>query len=366
MKVVMIGQKGIPALFGGIERHVEEVSCRLAQKRNYQVFVYARTYYTPKRVREYKRVNIVHLPTIQTKHLDTISHVFLATCHALLKIKPDVIHYQGVGPALCLWIPKLFSPQTKVVFTFHCRDYFHKKWGKIAQLSLSLGEKIGCYFADEVIPTDLEVQKYIARKYNKKTHFIPHGVNQEKYQPAKLIKKWGLEKDNYILVVSRLIPHKGIHYLINAYQRIKTDKKLVVVGPSFYTQEYENKLKKIAQDNPRILFLGAQSGKVLDELYSNAFIFVHPSEQEGLPLVVLEAASFGRPLLLSDIGTHQNMFKDLPFFFKSKNTKDLKKNLEFLLNSPQLAYQRGKKLKEYSWQNYDWNKVVERIILRYI
>jgi len=371
MKIVMIGQKGIPTLFGGIERHVEEVSCNLAQRMDstgspYQVFVYARSYYTPKRIKKYKKVNVVHLTSLKTKHLDAISHTFLASWHAIFKIKPDVIHYHGIGPALCVWIPKFFSPRTKVVFTFHCRDYFHKKWGGFAQLSLKIGEMIGCYLADEVIPVSLEIQEYIKKKYNRKTNFIPHGVSQEKYISAEIIKKWDLEKDNYLLVVSRLIKHKGIHYLIEAFKKIKTDKKLVIVGPCFYTEEYEKKLKEMAKNDSRILFLGTQHGKALKELFSNAYFFVNPSEQEGLPFTVLEAASFNKTLLLSDIDIHQKMFEDLPFFFENKNIKNLKEKIEFLLKNSQIVYQRAKKLKDYARENYNWDKAVERTILRYI
>ena len=139
MKIAMIGQKGIPTLFGGIERHVEKISCSLARKKNREVFIYARSYYTPKKIKKFKGVNVIHLPSIQTKHLDTISNVFFASWRAIFKIKADVIHYHGIGPTLCLWIPKLFSPKTKVVFTFHCRDYFHKKWGWLARFALRFG-----------------------------------------------------------------------------------------------------------------------------------------------------------------------------------------------------------------------------------
>lgn len=369
MKIVMIGQKGIPTLFGGIERHVEEVSLRLAEKKEaglpYQVFVYARPYYTLKQIKEYKGVNIIHLPSWQSKHLDTISHVFLATWHALFKIKPDIIHYHGIGPALCLWIPKLFSRRTKIVFTFHCRDYFHQKWGLIARLSLKTGEIIGCLLADKIIAVSPELKKYVQEKYQRKVSCIPHGINQERCLPAKLIKQWGLEKNNYILAVSRLIPHKGIHYLIDAYQGIKTDKKLVIVGPSFYTQDYEKKLKGMYKNNPNILFLGSQNGRVLKELFSNAYIFVHPSEQEGLPITVLEAASFGRPLLLSNIPAHQNMFGNLPFFFKNKNIKNLREFLKFALENPLVISQKARKIRAYALKKYSWDEVVERIILIY-
>jgi len=371
MKIAMIGQKGIPALFGGIERHVEEVSCCLVKKMDltgslYQVFVYARSYYTPKTVKKHKKVNVIHLPSIRTKHLDTITHVFLASWHAVFKLKPDVIHYHGVGPALCLWIPKLFSPQTKVIFTFHCQDYFHQKWGKFAQLSLKAGEMIGCYLADEIIPVSVELEKYIKIKYNQSVKFIPHGVNREKNIPAKSIKRWGLKKNNYILAVSRLIRHKGLHYLIKANKKIDTEKKLVIVGPAFYTQDYEKELKKIAKDNPKILFLGAQQGKILKELFSNAYVFVNPSEQEGLSLAVMEAGSFGNSLILSKIQSHQDMFGNLPFFFKNKSVKDLKNKLRLILDNSSSSYQRGVKIQKYCKQNYNWNEVVEKITLKYV
>jgi len=365
MKIVMIGQKGIPTLFGGIERHVEEISCHLAKKNDYQVFVYARNYYTPKKIKTYQKVNVIHLPSLKTKHLDAISHVFLSSWHAIFKIKPDIIHYHGIGPALCVWIPKIFSPKTKVVFTFHCRDYFHKKWGIIARLFLKTGEIIGCLMADKIIAVSNEIKKYVAKKYKREASFIPHGIKKEKRVTTQYIKKWGLEKNNYILAVSRLIRHKGLHYLIKAYQEIKTNKKLVIVGPSFYTSDYENEIKKIAENNPNIIFLGAQQGKILKALYSNTCLFVNPSEQEGLPLTVLEAASFGRPLLLSNIDIHCLMLKDFPFFFKNKSIVDLKKNLKFILDNPQTALNKGEKTKNYAWQNYNWDKVVEKIVLKY-
>ena len=364
MKIAMIGQKGIPTLFGGIERHVEGLSYALV-KENHQVFVYARTYYTPKKTKQYQGIEIIHLPSIRTKHLDAISHVFLASWHAVFKIKPEVIHYHGIGPAFCLWIPKLFSPRTKIIFTFHCRDYFHQKWGKFAQISLKLGEMIGCSLADEIIAVSFDLKKYIKKTYHREAEYIPHGVEINKYLTPNLIKKWGLEKNGYLLVVSRLIAHKGIHYLIKAYQQIKTDKKLVIVGPSFYTQAYENKLKKLARNENRIIFLGAQSGNSLKELFSNAYVFIHPSKQEGLPLTVLEAGSFNCPLLLSEIPAHKKIFQDLPFFFKNKNIRDLKEKLEFILKNPKLASQRAKQIKNLARQNYNWDKVVERIILKY-
>ena len=365
MKIAMIGQKGIPATFGGVERHVEEISVRLAKNKGYQVFVYARYYYTAKKNRQYKKVQIIHQRSIKTKHLDTISNTLFSTLHAIIKLKPDVIHYHGIGPALCLWIPKILSPRTKVIFTFHCRDYFHQKWGRIAQWSLKLGEIIGCHFADQILVVSDELKKYVREKYHINSTLVPHGANIEKYLAPKIIKKWGLKKDNYVLVVSRLIPHKGVHYVLKAFQNLATDKKLVIAGAGFYTDNYEKKLKAIAGQDSQYLFLGNQKAPALKELYSNAFLLIHASEQEGLPLVVLEAASFGKAMLLSDIVEHKSMFNQLPFFFESKNIADLRYQLKAILKKSYLVKQKGQKIKQYSLKHYSWDKTVKNIIACY-
>ncbi len=364
MKIAMIGQKGIPATFGGVERHVEEISYRLAQQ-GYSVYVYSRPYYTPKSKVMYRKVNIVSIPTLRTKHLDAISHTFLATWHAMLFLKADVIHYHAIGPALCSWIPKFFTPHIKVVFTFHSRDYFHQKWGILARLFLMLGEKVGCLCADQILAVSEDIQQYIKKTYNKPSAFIPHGSTKERYLSPVKIKKWGLKRDSYVLVVSRLIPHKGIHYIVKAFQRLKTNKKLAIAGSGFHTDSYEESLKAMVKDDKRIMFLGNVQGRALKELYSNAFLLVHPSEQEGFPLVVLEAASFGKALLLSNIPEHKKIFAQLPFFFRNKNVSDLRNQLQAALKNSKLVKQKGRSIREYSLANYDWEKSCRTIISSY-
>lgn len=366
MKIAFIGQKGIPTLYGGVERHVEEIACGLAKKKGYEIYAYARPYYTPKRLKKYKGVNLINLPSLKTKHLDAISHTLLATLHTIFKLKPQVVHYHAIGPAWCLWLVKVLSPKTKIVFTYHCKDYFHKKWGLIARLSLKFGERIGCQVADEIIAVSDELREYVEEHYDRKVHYIPHGVEAFKNLPAKTIKrKWGLEKDNYILVVSRLIRHKGIHYLIEAYQKLETDKKLVITGPAFFTCDYEKEVREMAKDNKNIVFTGGQKGRTLKELYSNAYAFVNPSQHEGFPMVVMEAGSFGKPLLLSNLRCHKDMFETWPVFFKSRDVKDLSRQLEFVLTHPKEIRQRAKRIKTYCRQYYSWKEIVEKTALRY-
>jgi len=365
MKIAMIGCKGIPTRYGGVERHVEEVSICLAQKKDYQVYVYARPYYTFKNTKKYKGVNIINLYSLATKHLDAITHSFLASLHAIFILKTDVFHYHAIGPAWCIWVPKILAPSKKIIFTFHCRDYFHQKWGRLARFSLKFGEVMGCFLADDIITVSPELKEYVRDVYHREATFIPHGSTKEKILTPKIIKKWNLKKNNYILVVSRLIRHKGIHYLIKAYQNIKPDKKLVIVGPSFYTADYERELKEMTAGDKNIIFLGAQKGKALKELYSNAYTFVSPSEIEGFPLVVIEAAAFGRSLLLSNIRPHTDMFAKLPFFFKNKNIKDLEKKLRFVLDEPALISERAREIKNYSQEHYNWHSIVDKTVLKY-
>ena len=363
MKIAMIGQKGIPTLFGGVERHVEEISCRLADK-GYQVFAYVRPYYTSRKKKKYHKVELIHLPAWQNKFLDTPLHVISSIFHAAFKLKPEVLHFHGIGPALFIGLAKIITPKTKIVFTFHCRDYFHKKWGFFSRLILRTGEWMGCNLADEILAVSPELQKYIWKNYKKESLLASHGVQEEKVLAPQILSS--MKKDSYLLAVTRLIPHKGIHYLIQAYQKIETDKKLVIAGDSFHTEAYQERLHELAKNHPNIIFLGNQKGRRLKELYSNAYLYVHPSEQEGLPLTVLEAASFGLPMLLSNIPEHKSILDSIPLFFKNKDVADLRKKLEFALNHPKEMKQKGKLTKKEAQKRYNWDQTVEAAISSYV
>ena len=186
MRIAMIGQKGIPAIYGGIERHVEELSVELV-KQGHDVVVYARTWFTDKKIKNYQGIKIKHTPTLRTKHLDAIIHTFTSTIHALLFQKPDIIHYHGVGPALLAWMPRLLSPKTKVVVTMHCLDRYHQKWGIFARFMLRIGEWAGCAFAHQVISVSKTIQSYCLNEYQKSTTYIANGVRASEHQNYSLI-----------------------------------------------------------------------------------------------------------------------------------------------------------------------------------
>ena len=363
MKIYFIGQKGIPAKFGGVEKHVEDLSTRLV-KAGHEVFVYTRTNYTDKNLKKYRGVNLISLPTFATKHLDAITHTFRA-CFDLAKREVDIIHFHSIGPSSLIWLAKLLKPGVPVVFTFHTKCYEHKKWGRLAKMYLKFSELIACRSANKIITISPSLTSYAKSKYGINSVYIPNGVSLPKTIKANKIKKWGLKKDSYILTVTRLVGHKGVQYLIDAYKKLKTSKKLVIVGDGAYTDNYVKDLKASAEGNKNIIFTGNQVGDELAELFSNAYLFVQPSESEGLSIALLEAMSYVRCVLVSDIKENTDVTKNCGFSFKTKNVKSLQLKLIYLLKHPSLVRKYGLLAKAEINKNYNWSKLVVSTIKIY-
>jgi len=369
MKIAMIGQKGIPALYGGVEKHVHDLSLRLAK--NNDVTVYSRKWYSKNLDTNFEGVNIVYTPTIHTKHLDAIVHTFSSTIHALFQ-KYDVIHYHGVGPSLLSWIPRIFAPKTKVVTTFHSIDRYHQKWNFIAKFALRLGEKTACTFAHKTISVSESIKLYCLNEFNKETVYIPNGVNEINHEVgSEKIKQFSLEKNQYFVMVSRLVPHKGAHFLIEAFHKLKAQNpdnektqklKLAIVGGSAYTDNYIKKLHIQASNVNDIIFTDFQSGKTLEELYANSLALVHPSLNEGLPITVLQAMSYAIPTLVSTIPEHLELIKNPKMLFKENDVEALKNSLYNFLNlSEEERSKMGQENKETIHKNYSWNVIVPQI-----
>ncbi len=369
MRIAYIGQKGIPVKTGGVERYVEEVSTRMA-KNGHEVFVYARNNYTEKKIQEYDGVKIIHLPSIPTKNLDAISHTFLATIHALFQ-NYDIIHYHSIGPTSLSVIPKLFKRKTPLIATFQCQDYFHKKWGRFAQAYLRFSERLTCVVPDETIAVTKQIQTYAKEKYQKDLIYIPNGAEIKFNYNAEVLGEWNLQKNNYILSVSRLVRHKGIHYLIEAFndlceKNLNQGKKLVIVGGGAFTDDYVQYLKALAGKNKEIVFTGTVSGEKLEQFFSHCFLFVQPSESEGMSLALLEAMGYGKAILVSDILENVNVLKGSGFVFENKNKDDLKNKLEEILNNPEKAELAGLESQKIARDFYDWDKIVDQIEALYL
>jgi len=359
MKIAYIGQKGLPTKFGGIERHVENLAINMADL-GHDIFVYTRPWYTDKELTKFEGVNLISLPSIKTKHFDAISHTFFSSIHSLFK-DYDIIHYHGVGPALMTWIPRIFKFKTKVIVTFHCKDRMHEKWGKGARFFLRLGEFFAVKFAHETITVSKVLKEYCYNTYKEQTTYIPNGTVLPEITGENIInEKFDLRSKEYFFIAVRLVKHKRLDLLIEAFKKIKTDKKLVIAGGSAFTDQYVQQLKKIAADDPRIIFTGYQSGEALEQLFSNALLFVHPSDLEGLPITVLESMSYGVPAVVSNIPEHLELIPDeleKYLVFKQGDADDLKNKIERLMENTNWLPTFGQRLRESVKEEYNWPSI---------
>lgn len=351
MTIAFIGQKGIPAKNGGVDRHVENLARFLAMKGE-NVIVYNRKNYLANNIEEWNGVKLVYLPFINCQNLATITHGFLATIDAI-KRKVDVIHYHGIGPSLLAWIPRVFAPKIKVVATLHSFDYGNDKWSGFAKSMLKLGEGSMCHYAHEIIVLTETMHDYLLQRHGRESFVIPNGAYINSDQGTDKLNEFGLESKKYILSVSRLIRLKGLQYLIPAFKEIKSDEKLVIVGDG----DYLPKLKKLAAGDQRIIFTGNQTGKTLDQLYTNAKLFIQSSEMEGLSISLLEAMAHGLPCLTSEIIANQQAAGETAIYFTSKDIKNLEEKLNYCLTNPEKMVEIGRAGRERAKNIFNWEKI---------
>lgn len=368
-KVAMIGHKRIPSREGGVEIVVYELARRMVEK-GYKVDAYNRRgshvsgkKFVEKIGKNYRGIRILTIPTFESSKLNAIVYSFLATIRALFG-KYDVIHFHAEGPCTMIWIPKLFG--IRCVATIHGLDWQRAKWGSFATKVLKFGEKMAVKYADEIIVLSENMKEYFQKEYGRKTVYIPNGISKpEKREIDEISKRWNLEKDSYILFLARIVPEKGAHYLIEAYKQLKTDKKLVIAGGSSHSSEYYKELKKLAANKEDIIFTDFVGGLVLEELFSNAYCFVLPSDIEGMAIGLLEAMSYGNCCLVSDIKENVEVVEEHALHFKHSDCNDLKKQLENLLDNPNKVQQYKKKAADYICEKYSWDKIVDETVKLY-
>lgn len=364
MKIAFIGQKGIPAKSGGVEKHVEKLSARLAAL-GHDVTVYVRPHYTDPALTEWGGVRLVSIPSIRTKHLDAISHTFFSTMHAMFS-DYDVIHYQSIGPSTLSFIPRVLKHTARVVATFHSRDYFHAKWNRLAKMFLLFAERLTCTIPEATIVVSRGMAEYARSRYGVEGVYIPNGAEGEKVETTEFLRAFGLKENRYVLTVSRLIRHKGIHYLVKAFQELEdTGKlpnnfKLVIVGTHAETPEYEQYLKTMSAGRENILFLGEQTGQALAELFSHAALFVQPSEDEGLSIALLEAMSYGLPVVASDIDGNHEALDGAGAYFEPKDVEGLKSEMAALLARPDEMKLLGSLARVRAQGSYSWEAIARQ------
>ncbi len=370
LSIAMFGQKRIPSREGGVEIVVEELCTRMVAQ-GHNVTCYNRgghhvsgSEYDSKRLKEYKGIKLKTVPTIEKKGLAAVSSSFFAAlCCAFGKY--DVVHIHAEGPAFFCWLPKLFHK--RVIVTVHGIDWQREKWKSgVGSKFIHKGEKNAVKYADEIIVLSKGVQDYFEKIYGRKTVFIPNGVSNHIERKPQIIKnKFGLDKDEYILFLGRLVPEKGIKYLIEAFKQVDTEKKLVIAGGSSDTSEFENEMKEIAKEDKRILFTGFVQGQELEELYSNAYVYALPSDLEGMPLSLLEAMSYGNCCLVSDIPECAEVVEDKALIFKKADVKDLQSKLQDACDHSEKVDAHKKQAADFICSKYNWDEIVQATLKLY-
>lgn len=359
--VSMFGQKRL-SREGGIEIVVKELCTRLVQG-GYRVTCYNRSGHHVSGAEydqqtEYEGICQKKVPTIEGKGLAAVSSSFFAAFFSAIG-HYDVVHIHAEGPAFFAWLPKLF--RKRVVVTIHGIDWQREKWKSgFGSKFIRQGEKNAVKYADEIIVLSKGVQKYFMNTYGRKTKFIPNGVNRPDLRSAnEITEKFGLEKDSYILFLGRLVPEKGIRYLVDAFRQVKTDKKLVIAGGSSDTESFMEELKELAKSDERILFTGFVQGEILDELYSNAYLYTLPSDLEGMPLSLLEAMSYGNCCLVSNIPECTEVVENKALIFKKSDVNDLRKKLQEACDEPEKVKALKEEAADFICRKYNWDEVVK-------
>ena len=369
LNICMLGHKRIPSREGGIEVVVEELSTRMVRL-GHKVTCFNRrghhvsgSEFDSEKLNEYQGVKLKTVFTINHKGYAAMSSSASAAVKAAFG-KYDIVHFHAEGPCAMLWLPKLMGK--RCVATIHGIDWQRAKWGGFASRYIKFGEKIAARYADEIIVLSRNVQRYFKDTYGRKTVYISNGVSRKPIRTAELIKeKWGLEKDNYILYLGRIVPEKGIHYLIQAFKDIKTDKKLAIAGGASDTGAYMDELTELAKGDDRIFFTGFVQGQILEELYSNAYVYVLPSDLEGMPLSLLEAMSYGNCCLVSDISECTEVVGNQAVVFEKGNVADLHDKLQMLCEDIEKVSSYKRAASDYICDRYSWDDVTERTLELY-
>ncbi len=371
MKIAMIGHKRIPSREGGVEIVVEELSTRLVQM-GHSVTAYNRKGKNvadknadkeAHKLKRYKGIRIVQVPTPDVKALNAVVYSFFATIMALFG-NYDVIHYHAEGPCAMLIIPHFFGIRT--IATIHGLDWQRSKWGGFATRFLKFGEFIAARYADEVIVLSANVQQYFLDTYHRETIYIPNGVNKTEFrEPDIITKKFGLEKEKYILYLGRLVPEKGISYLVKAFSKLDTDLKLVIAGGGSHSDDYVKKIMGYSEKDERIIMTGFVQGHILAELFSNCYMYVLPSDVEGMPISLLEALSYGRKCLASNIPENSEAALEYAQYFEKSNVDDLAKKLNECIKNPEI-FHTDEEIMNYCDKRFNWEQVTGESARLYI
>lgn len=365
MRIFVVGARGFPGVQGGIEKHCEELYSRLTKNKDLDVTVIAIDKYANKSIRSWGNIHFKYVKSINSKSFEKLYYGLKSSIYTILK-RPDIVHFQGLNCAIYIPFVKLFG--IKVVFTQHSRDYLYPKWGALAKAIWKLSEKAALR-ADKIIAVSDSINNHL-RKYTDKSIVIHNGVNCEHLKISEkeeefFLNKYGLQKNNYIFFAGRFTEEKSIGDLLKAYNQLNNKGvKLVIAGDDEHDNKYSKMIKNFAKKSPNIILTGFIKGKELQSLFSNAKLFVLPSKYEGLPIVLLEALSYGIEVLASDIEANLQINLNKNNYFKQGDVEGLKRKMLYYLNTTIKEEEKLRRLKMLR-DEYDWSVIAEKIYKLY-
>lgn len=362
MRIAMIGQRGLPATFGGVERHVEEFSARLAA-RGHEVVVFCRPGYSPKELHEYRGITLEHNWTLPTMHLEAFLHSMTSSV-ATVGRGFDVVHFHALGPGLFTPIPRALT-RAGVVQTIHGLDDRRAKWGRRTQQVLRAGGWLSAHVPHEVVVVSHSLQDHYEQVHHRPVTYIPNGAPNATPQPLSTVDhELGLQRHGYVLFVGRLVPEKDPTTLIRAFRDVDTQHRLVIVGGNSFTEDYTTEVEQLAAGDPRVVLAGYRYADQLAELLTNAAVFVQPSLLEGLPITLLEAAAYQLPVLASDIEPHVEVI-GVPApgrqLFRAGDIGDLTATLQKMLDQPSLTEPGAASLHADVAERYNWDSATDEL-----
>jgi lipopolysaccharide/colanic/teichoic acid biosynthesis glycosyltransferase/glycosyltransferase involved in cell wall biosynthesis len=360
MRIAMIGIKAIPARFGGFETAVDELSRGLVRL-GHDVVVYNRSGMSVEPGSNYEGVRLVTLPTLKSKNLSTIVHAFLATMHVAFH-RVDVVHYFTTGATLFAPVPRLLG--MKAVCSVDGTDWQRGKWGRFARWYLRASEQLAVWFCNGLIADSQAVLRYYVDTYRANSFLVTYGMRESKCERLEWLERFGLKSREYVLFVGRLVPENNIHHLISAFQRTKTAKKLVIVGDDPWEKEYVGSLKTTRDS--RVVFTGGVYGDGYEQLQRNAYLFVLPDEVGGTHPALVEAMGFGNCVLVNDTESNLEVIGHAGFSYRgAEDDIDLRQQLQFLLDSPELVDAYRAAAQERARSNYSWEQVTREHVAVY-
>jgi glycosyltransferase involved in cell wall biosynthesis len=354
MKIAIMGIRGIPANYGGFETFAEELSTRLVQK-GHEVTVYGRTNIINYKDSHYKGVEILLLPTISHKYFDTVAHTFLCVLDSF-KRNFDVILICNSANAVFSLAPRLSGK--KVAINVDGLEWQRDKWNAAGKLFYRVSEFLSTIFSDQVVTDSIFIREYYWKRFRKFSTFIPYGAPTEKVPTTEVLDKFNLKPGQYILYVSRMEPENNAHLVVKAFEHVKTDLNLVMVGDAPYSTDYIKKLK--STNDPRIIFTGYVFGKGYREFQSHAYMYVQATEVGGTHPALLEGMGFGNCVLANDVPEHREVIRDAGPYFKTSDWKDLRDKMQYLVDRPEIVKQYQEKAVARIKEAYTWDRISDR------